>query len=136
MPFPAIPIITEVVSIAKGWLSAHQQRKQAKLNSELKLEEARADAMIELMKNQQAADVAWETLSIQRNGWKDEWFTVLLSIPMVLCFVPGGAQYVKAGFDALQASTPEWYQWAFLIAVGSAFGIRKFADLMQLKKGV
>jgi len=65
---------------------------------------------------------------------KDEWFTILLSIPMVLCFIPDMAKYVEAGFKAL-AGTPGWYQWAFGLAVGSSFGYKKIADFMALKKG-
>jgi|GEM_PF-3305465 len=30
---------------------------------------------------------------------------------------------------------PEWYRWAFLVAVSSSFGYRKLADMMKLRKG-
>lgn len=135
MALPILGIFTEVLGLGRDWLSAHRTRKQAKLNSELKLNEAKTEAQIERMKTAQQADIAWENLSIQNNGWKDEWFTILLSLPIIICFIPGGAEYVKAGFDALKDSTPDWYQWAFLVAIGSAFGVKKLTDFMALRKG-
>ena len=128
-------IISSITSMASGWLDARTLRNQAKLQSSLKLDEAKVEAQIKRMAQSASADIAWENLSITNSGWKDEWFTILLSIPMVMCFVPGGAQYVQAGFEALNASTPEWYQWAFLVAVGSSFGVRKLTDFMSLRKG-
>jgi len=134
IPIPAI--LTSLFSIGSDWLEGRRKLKAVKLDSEVKLAQAKADAMIKLMAEKQSADIAWENLSIQNNGWRDEWFTILLSIPMVLCFIPGGAVYVGQGFDALNESTPDWYQWAFLVAVASSFGYKKIADLMSLRKGV
>ena len=134
IPIPAI--LTGIFSMAGDWLDGRRKLKQVKLDSEVKLAQAKTEAMIAHMQTKQAADVAWENLSITNSGWKDEWFTILLSIPIIMCFIPGGAQYVQAGFSALNASTPEWYQWAFLVAVGSSFGVRKLTDFMSLRKGV
>lgn len=133
---PVIPIITSILSIGKEWLNGRSQLKAVELENKIKLAQAKTEAQIALMANKQAADVAWENLSITNSGWKDEWFTILLSIPMVLCFIPGGAAYVEAGFNALNASTPDWYQYAFLVAVASSFGFKKLTDLMNLRKGV
>ena len=133
---PAIPIITSLIGIGKEWLQGRSKLKAVELENKIKLAQAKTEAQITLMANQQAADVAWENLSIQNNGWRDEFFTIVLSIPLVMCFIPGGAEYVRQGFDALNASTPDWYQWAVLVAIASSFGYKKIADLMSLKKGV
>ena len=121
--------------MAGDWLKGRRELKAVKLEGEIALARAKTVAQITLMADKQAADVAWENLSITNSGWKDEWFTLLLSIPIIMCFIPGGAQYVQAGFSALNESTPEWYQWAFLVAVGSSFGVRKLTDFMSLRKG-
>jgi len=133
---PAIPIITSLIGIGKEWLQGRSKLKAVELENKIKLAQAKTEAQIALMANKQAADVAWENLSITNSGWKDEWFTILLSIPMILCFIPGGAAYVEAGFNALNQSTPDWYQYAFLVAVASSFGFKKLTDLMNLRKGV
>ena len=128
-------LLSSVAGMATNWLAGRSERARVKLDGDIALAKAKTLAMVDRMHNKQSGDIAWENLSISNSGWKDEWFTVLLSIPMVMCFVPGGAQYVQEGFAALNASTPEWYQYAFLVAVGSSFGVRKLTDFMKLRKG-
>ena len=132
---PLLPIFTSIAAMAGDWLKGRRERSQVKLEGDLALSKAKVDATIDRMREQQTADIAWENLSITNSSWRDEWFTILLSIPMIMCFVPGGAQYVREGFDALNQSTPDWYQMAFLVAVASSFGFKKLADFMSLKKG-
>lgn len=130
----AVNILSGFVKPVTGIIDGWQQRKTAALESDLAIAKAKTEATIKRLETGQQADIAWETLSIQNNGWKDEWFTILLSIPLIMCFIPSMAQYVYAGFAALE-KTPEWYKWAFMVAVGSSFGYRKIADFMSLKKG-
>ncbi len=127
-------LISNVFGIGKDALEGWQVRKKAKLDSDVKIIEAQTQAKITRLETGQKADIAWENLSITNSGWKDEWFTVVLSIPAILCFIPGMADYVYAGFQALGV-TPEWYQWAFGVAVASSFGYKKLANVMALKKG-
>lgn len=134
MALPALGFISTIGNLILAPIKSWQQRKQAKLESDLRINEAKTEAKIERFKTGQQADIAWENTSITQSGWKDEWFTIVLSIPAILCFIPGMAVYVKSGFEALK-NTPEWYQWAFLVAIGSSFGYRKIADFMALKKG-
>ena len=129
--FGAIKMVAAPISqVVTGW----QQRKTVKLEGELAVAKAVTDARIEKVKKGQAADIAWEVTSLDRSGWKDEYWTIVLSIPMVMCFIPGLVGHVIAGFEALQ-KTPEWYRYAVGIAIGSAFGVRSVANFMKLKKG-
>jgi len=123
-------LISPVTEFIKGW----QARKRAKMESELAISEAVTQAKIRRLETSQQADIAWENLSIGNSGWKDEWFTIILSIPAILCFIPGMAEVVYQGFESLK-NCPEWYQWGLMIAIGSSFGYRKIADFMALKKG-
>lgn len=132
--FNPLSLIPGLFTMGNDWLKDRQARKQAKLQSDLDIHQAKTTAHIKRLETGQQADIAWENTSIQNAGWKDEWFTIVLSIPAILCFIPGMAKFVKAGFDALN-NTPEWYQWAFLVAVSSAFGYKKIADFMALKRG-
>lgn len=118
------------IELAKGW----QTRKKAKLESDLRINEAATEARIEKVRTGQKADIAWENTSIANAGWKDDYWTIILSIPCVLCFIPSMVGYVEAGFKAL-TECPDWYKWALLVAIGSSFGYRKIADFMSLKKG-
>jgi hypothetical protein len=120
-----------VVAPIRGW----QDRKAAKLESDLRINEAVTEAKVQRLAQGQSADIAWEKTSIDNSGWKDEFWTIVLSIPAIFCFMPGMAGYIMEGFDVLR-ETPDWYQWALLIAIGSSFGVRRFTDLMNVKKGV
>jgi hypothetical protein len=123
-------LVAPVTEAVKGY----QERRRVSLEGEVKLAQAKVEAQIAYMKDKQAADIAWENLSIGNSGWKDEWFTIILSIPAILCFIPEADVYVKKGFEAL-AVCPDWYNWMLGIAVGSAFGVKKITDFMQWKKG-
>jgi len=131
MAFPIVPIIGPVLGIVSDWLDGRRKLKQARLEGELKVTQAKTEAAVRIAETQQQMDADWNKLSIENSSWKDEWFVILLSIPMILCFIPGGADYVAAGFTALQETTPDWYQYAFLVAVASSFGFKKLADIRR-----
>lgn len=127
---PVKTIIEGSKNLLEGW----QARKTAKLSSDLRVGEAVTNAKISRLQAGQQADIKWENLSIQNAGWKDEFWTIILAIPCVLCFFPGAVNCVREGFEALQGC-PDWYKWCLLVAVGSSFGYRKLCDFMSLKKG-
>ena len=129
------PLLGGVVKGVAGYFTNRQKIKAAKQEAELSVLKAKTEAKINLMATQQKADIAWEILSIERSGWKDELWTVIIAVPLILCFVPGGAEYVTAGFTALKESTPDWYQGLVFIAVGAAFGVRKLTDFFKFAKG-
>ena len=129
--FGAIKIVAAPIA---SWVEGRERRKAVKLEGDLAVAKAVTDARIDKVKTGQAADIAWETTSLDKSGWKDEYWTIVLSIPMIMCFIPGLVEYVVQGFGALQ-KTPEWYRYAIGIAISSAFGVKTFANFMKLKKG-
>jgi hypothetical protein len=56
-------------------------------------------------------------------SWKDEYWTVVLSIPAIACFFPKAAPHIEEGFTVL-ATMPEFYQYWLGICVLTAFGLR------------
>lgn len=129
--FGAIKMVAApITQVVTGW----QERKTVKLEGELAVSKAKTDAHIQKIKTGQAADIAWEKTSLDQSGWKDEYWTIVLSMPMIMCFIPGLVTYVERGFAALQ-NTPGWYQYVLGIAIGSAFGVRHITNFMKLKKG-
>lgn len=100
----------------------------------MEIAKAEAEAKIARLASAQTHEQEWEIESIKQSGWKDEWFVILFSVPVIMCFIPGGSQYVTAGFDAL-SGTPEWFQWSFIVAVASSFGFRKLTDLVSTIRG-
>lgn len=127
-----IPIISSLIAIGSNWLAGIQKRQIDTQAASARVEYAVTEARISRVATGERADIEWAMQAQQMSGWKDEWFTILLSIPAVMSFIPGLAQYVVAGFTALE-STPDWYKAAFGVAVASAFGYRKIVGMIQAK---
>jgi hypothetical protein len=86
---------------------------------------ALAERRIELIKEGLHADMQWEMEMARQaaTSWKDEYTLLVISIPAILCFIPGGAVYVASGFAALE-KTPVWYQLMFCCLFAATVGIR------------
>ena len=86
-------------------------------------------------------DANWETLmaGATASSWKDEWFTILLSAPIIAVIwgvALNDVSVMDRVHDAFRAlgNLPEWYQYLLFIAVTSSFGIRGADKLMELRK--
>ena len=113
-------IIGSVVGLATSVIDSKTQ---------IKLTEA------EIKKKQLTGEIDWdiEAMKGTQNSWKDEWLTVLFSIPLVMAFIPGGIVYVERGFAALEGM-PEWYQYTLSIIVAASFGVRSAIGFMKARK--
>lgn len=96
-----------------------QKVKLAKLEGQIKIEQAKADLAVKKLDT----DHEWELAQIQNSGWKDEWVLILLSIPLVLVFIPQTAPFIFQGFAVL-ATTPDWYRWLLMLIFTAIYGIR------------
>ena len=125
-----IQFLTPIANLAGSWLDAKTTKQAA--DAKLKLTEAEAKAKILLSEKTSVAD--WERIMAENSGssWKDEFFVIVLSIPMILCFIPGMEGVVKHGFEQLQAA-PDWYMYALLTAISASFGIRGFKQFLGKK---
>ena len=79
------------------------------------------------MKSAATSEADWERIMAQgsQNSWKDEWLTILFSVPLILCFLPfsWAEEAVQNGFAALE-SMPDWYQYTLGVIVAASFGVR------------
>ena len=119
-------LVSPLLSLGKQWLSNKAEEKQATHEAKLKRIAQEAD---------------WEATMAQGSltSWKDEWFTVVLSVPVVAVGFgialdnPLVLVRTKEALDTL-SGLPEWYQYLLYIAVLSSFGIRGVDKLMELRK--
>ena len=109
-------------------LAYKAQARQVK--ADIKMEELRGKAEYQKAKTQRASDseghdAEWEKLSIENSGWKDEWVIMVMSIPMILVFIPWTQPTILSGFAAL-ATTPLWYRTTVMAIYLATFGIRLY----------
>ena len=115
-------LIGPLGNLASSWLQGKADAASAAAN--LKLVEAEAKATI--MKSAATSEADWERLMAQgsQNSWKDEWLTILFSIPLILSFCgEWGRTVTEQGFAALEVM-PSWYQYTLGCIVAASFGIR------------
>ena len=114
-------LIGPISELAGTWLSGKVEAKAAE--NRVKLAKANAEAQI--MLSAATSEAEWEKVMAQgsQNSWKDEWLTILFSIPLILSFCgEWGRKIVEDGFAALQGM-PEWYQYTVgVIAATKFFG--------------
>ena len=119
-------LVGPIANIAGGYLKNKAEEKQAKHEAKMKVIQSDGD---------------WESKAVDAsaNSWKDEFWTLVLSVPI---FMIGYAivvndttviDRVEQGFVAL-SNLPEWYQYLLFIAISSSFGIKGVSKLMSLRK--
>ena len=123
-------LLGPVANLAGSYLQGKADKNAAE--ADLKLTEAKAKAQILLSENTSVHD--WERIMAQNSGSsrKDEWFVIVLSIPLILCFIPGMEGVVHHGFQQLQQA-PDWYFYSLLTAISASFGVRGFKQFLGKK---
>ena len=118
-------LIGPIAGLAKNWINNRHEQSQAK-----------HVAKMEVIKN--TATWEQEMAAASSTSWKDEWFTVVLSMPLLaVCY--GVAmddlsimQRVGMAFTELD-KLPDYYQYLLYVAVTASFGIRGADKLMNMK---
>lgn len=105
--------------------SKRQERKQIEHTVNIELIKTQAERQSKLISEGLAADAAWELEFAKQaaSSWKDEFTLIVISVPAILCFIPGLDVYVSNGFKALD-KTPLWYQIIFGSIFLATYGIR------------
>ena len=77
------------------------------------------------MEKKATGEIDWdlEMAKGSQSSWKDEWLTILFSIPLILAFIPGMEEVVANGFRTTP-SYAEWYQYSLGVIVAASFGVR------------
>jgi len=108
-------------------VAEHYREKQEQKHL-IEMEKLRGKAAYEEAKTRRAEasegrDHEWELESIRNSGWKDEAVLVVLTIPLVLVFIPLTQPIVEEGFKQL-GTTPDWYRFLIMVIYGATFGLR------------
>lgn len=111
-----IPIIGDLIELGSTWIQGKNERSKAKAEAEAKVMVSAATSRAD-----------WEKYMAQAsaNSWKDEWWTIVLSAPAILCFFPQGVEIAEAGFAALN-TMPDYYKGFLSVAITASFGIKGY----------
>jgi len=114
-------LIGPIAELAGTWMSGKVEEKKAQAKTRV----AKAEAEAIVMQKKATGEIDWdlEMAKGSTSSWKDEWLTILFSIPLILAFIPGMEEVVANGFAQLQAM-PEWYQYSLGVIVAASFGVR------------
>jgi hypothetical protein len=124
-------ILGAVAGIAGNWVDGKVEETKAK--AAVKVEKAKAEA--EVQKKIATGKIDWEAsmADATKGSWKDEYLTVVLTIPAILVFFPGMTEHIREGFRVLE-TLPSFYQNLLYICVTASFGI-KASDMFKGKMG-
>ncbi len=114
-------LIGPISQLAGTWLEGKVEKTKAETGA--KVAKAKAEATI--MEKKATGEIDWDIAMAEgsKHSWKDEWLTILFSVPLILAFIPGMEEVVSNGFAQLQ-TMPEWYQYSLGVIVAASFGVR------------
>lgn len=117
-----------ITTLFSGWMKDRSETKKAKHNLAIATIDAKAN---------------WEATAAggMRDSWKDEWFTVIFSLPLIgILFSPfidmaislwQGYDYIEGSLlatslESLQGldGAPDWYTTILGVMVGASFGVK------------
>lgn len=117
--------ITAIGGLIGTWLETRKEKAKGKLE----IEKAKTQAEIQRIQSVQQADQEWDKLMAEgsKDSWKDEFWTIMLAIPLVMLFWPDPEinQIAADGFERMD-NAPQWYVGGVMMAIAAAFGYRKF----------
>jgi hypothetical protein len=122
MPLPLIgAIIGGIVELGRTVGGGILER--SKLKAKGKIEVKKAKIRSQIKRWDRLADMDVEGMKGMAFSWKDEYILVLMSIPLILAFVPGLEPHVKQSFEIIN-NLPEWYRWSWMGIVTATYGLR------------
>jgi len=124
----ALQILGGLISSVAGLGKTYIEGKNA-------VSKAKSEAQAAVIVKAAESEADWEKIMAENSGqsWKDEWLTLLFSIPLIMAFLPSMVPYVKEGFIVLE-QMPDWYQYTLSVIVAASFGVRSAVGLMKVKK--
>lgn len=108
--FSGIPIIGDIINAVSKGDETRQAIKRINDVGAIKLAQTKVDAQIHQASSDADSAGNLDAIALRNVGWKDEFLVIVITMPMILVFIPPMIPYVNAGFLALK-NMPEYYQY-------------------------
>lgn len=131
--------VLDVIGIGGKAIARRQQRKQIKLESELRVIEAKANAKVNRINSNTTSDNQIDLITAEQKDktFKDDFVTYLFLIPVaVATFQPFLVAYKTDTWDKMNKyflesyeslnQLPDWYKIAVILVVVDVLGFRSF----------
>jgi hypothetical protein len=131
-------LASPIIGLAKDFTETRRFKKETQ--SKILMAEAEAkvkmiEAEARIAEKRAEGDVNWEAemAKASSGSWKDEYLTIIFTIPLIMAFIPALAPYVGQGFDNLDKA-PQWYMISVGTVVSGAFGLRIYDKFIKRNK--
>lgn len=122
MPLPIIgAIVGGIVELGRTIGGGILEKSKIKTQGKIDIKKAKIASKIKRFDQLGEMDV--EAMKGMQFSWKDEYILVLMSIPLIMAFIPGLEEHVKKSFDIIN-NLPEWYRWSWMGIVTATYGLR------------
>ena len=120
-----LPIIGGIISgiVSLGKTIGGGILEKSKIKAEGKIEIKKAKIKSEVRRLELRGEMDLSAMKGMQFSWKDEYILVLMSIPLILAFIPPMTPHVKDGFGIIN-ELPEWYRWSWMGIVTATYGLR------------
>jgi|TARA_R110000737_G_scaffold57996_2_gene83758 hypothetical protein len=120
-------LLSPLMGIVGTAVKGHLDKKKAQ--AEFQVETIRAQTAVR--KKVVDGELEWNHTMAEasKGSLKDEWLTLLVSIPLVLAFT-GHTEAVERGFQSLEAM-PSFYQTAVGVVFAASFGVQQLTKMFK-----
>lgn len=101
-------IITGITSLVSGYFDRKSAEQQAQIKRAERAQQNESDYDTEAMKQMQFS-------------WKDEWFMVVFTVPLIMAWFD---EERAVRWIEFVSRLPEWYQWCLIGMIVASFGLR------------
>ena len=117
-------LLTALVTGGFGAFNAVRKNKADEIKQGGVLKAAISEAKVKRAAAGDTNAAKLDEISMNGRGWKDEYFLLITTAPLILCFLPDYSQFVDLGFESLE-TVPEYYWYGLGMVYIDTFGFRR-----------
>jgi len=120
-----------ILSGISNYFSKRQDIAKLKVEQEKEVIVAETKSKVARLERESAQDFDLNRYALEsmRTSWKDEFVLIIITIPFIMLFIPTYQSYAISGLQAMDSSTPIWYQILVLAIFLSIYGLR---DILKI----